>query len=110
MHEYRQKIDFICYSATIIKSDVIKAANKLTEFLINSRSEHLIDANHCIRYLHQTKHLTIKYVAFDDDELMMITNENKQMFEATVNVFFVNENERRSIEDYIFKLFEELID
>jgi hypothetical protein len=36
MHEYRQKMNSICYSATVIKSDIIKTINKLIEFLINS--------------------------------------------------------------------------
>jgi hypothetical protein len=35
MHEYRQKVNSICYSATMIRSDIAKTASKLIEFLIN---------------------------------------------------------------------------
>jgi hypothetical protein len=109
MHEYRQKVKSICYLATVIRSDIVKTASKLIEFLINSESDHLIAANHCIRYLQNTKYLRIKYIAFDEDELT-IAIEKKHVFEVTVNVSFVNENDRKSAEKYAFKLFEELID
>ncbi len=69
MHKYRQKVNSICYSATMIRSDITKTASKLVEFLINSESDHLIAANHCMRYLQNTKYLRIKYIAFDEDEL-----------------------------------------
>jgi hypothetical protein len=51
MHEYRQKVSSICYSATMIRSAITKTASKLIEFLINSEFDHLIAANHCMRYL-----------------------------------------------------------
>jgi hypothetical protein len=37
-------------------------------------------------------------------------NNDKQIFERTVDVFFVNDLDRRSAEEYIFKLFDEMID
>jgi hypothetical protein len=37
-------------------------------------------------------------------------NKNKQIFESTANVFFANDVDRRSVEKYIFKLFDEMID
>ena len=89
---------------------MIKTASKLAEFLINSRSDHLIATNHCIRYLHVTRHLVIKYVVSRDEELNVAINDEKQMFETTVDVSFVNEEERRSAKEYTFKLFNELID
>jgi hypothetical protein len=109
MHEYRQKVNSICYSATMIRSDTAKTTSKLIEFLINSESDHLIVANHCMRYLQNTKYLKIKYIAFDEDELT-IAAERKHVFEVIVDVSFANENNRKSAEEYAFKLFEELID
>jgi hypothetical protein len=109
MHEYRQKVNSICYSATMIKSNIIKTASKLIEFLINSKFDHLIAANHCMRYLQNIKYLKIKYIAFDEDELT-IAAERKHVFEVIVDVSFANENDRKSAEKYVFKLFEELID
>ncbi len=109
MHEYRQKVNLICYSATMIRSDIIKTTSKLIEFLINSESDHLIAANHCMRYLQNIKYLKIKYIAFDEEELT-ISIESKHVFEVIVDVSFANENDRKSTEEYAFKLFEELID
>jgi hypothetical protein len=111
MHEYRQKMNSICYSATMIRSNIAKTASKLIEFLINSESDHLIAANHCMRYLQNIKHLRIKYIAFDEDELTITTEDkDKHVFEIIVDVSFANENDRKSAEKYAFKLFEELID
>ncbi len=90
------------------KSNIIKTASKLIEFLINSKSDHLIAANHCMKYLQNIKYLRIKYIAFDEDELTIAT-ERKHVFEIIVDVSFANENDRKSAEEYAFKLFEELI-
>jgi hypothetical protein len=109
MHEYRQKVNSICYSATMTRSDIVKTASKLIEILINSEFDHLIAVDHCIKYLQNTKYLRIKYIAFDEDELT-ITIESKHVFEIIVDVSFANENDRKSAEKYAFKLFEELID
>jgi hypothetical protein len=100
MHEYRKKMKSVCYSAVISRSDIVKAVSKLTEHLINSESTHLIAVNHLIRYLYDTRHLTIK---FD-------VSKSENVFEATADAAFANEKERKSVEDYIFKLFKELID
>ncbi len=97
----------------MIRLDIAKTASKLIEFLINSRSDHLIAANHCMKYLQNIKYLRIKYIAFDEDELTIATNDedkDKHVFEANVDVSFVNKNDRKSVEEYAFKLFKELID
>jgi hypothetical protein len=76
MHEYRQKVNSICYSATVIKSNIIKTIRKLIEFLINLKFDHLIAANYCMRYLQNIKYLEIKYIAFDESELRFRLNAN----------------------------------
>jgi hypothetical protein len=75
-------------------------------------------ADHCIRYLHVTRHLTIKFDASRDEKLIIQINSvnqikfdlNKQIFETSVDASFANEEERRSDENYTFKLFHDLID
>jgi hypothetical protein len=37
-------------------------------------------------------------------------NNDKQIFESIAEVFFANDLDRRSAEEYIFKLFDEMID
>ncbi len=103
MHEYRKKTRSVCFSAIISRSDIVKVVSKLTEYLINSESTHLIAVNHLIKYLYETKHLTIKFDVSKDED-------SKQIFEATADAAFANEEERRSIEKYTFKLYDELID
>jgi hypothetical protein len=110
MHEYRQKVGSICYPATVTKPDIAKTASKLAEFLINSEPDHLIAADHCMRYLQNTKYLRIKYTAFGEDELTVAAEGKKHVFEAIVDASFANEDGRKSAEEYAFKLFEELID
>jgi hypothetical protein len=116
--EYRKKIDFICYSANITRSDVAKAAFKLTEYLINSELDHLHATNHCLQYLHAIKHLIIRYSPSGGGELTVLTLSNsdpdqyqeKHVFEKTVDVSFANSPKRRSYEDFTFKLYGGMID
>jgi hypothetical protein len=104
MHEYRKKMKSVCYSAVISRSDIVKVVLKLTEHLINSESTHLAAVNHLIKYLYETKHLTIKFDVSKNEELIA-----KNVFEATADAAFANEEERKSIEKYTFKLFDDLI-
>jgi hypothetical protein len=120
VHIYRQKVKSICYLAIIIRSDMTKVAFKLTEFLINLGSYHLMIVDHCIRYMHATRHLAIKFDVSKDEKFIIQIDSNpnsinqidsnKQMFETSVDASFANEKSRRSDEDYIFKLFDDLID
>jgi hypothetical protein len=110
MHEYRKKMRSVCYSAVISRSNIVKTASKLAEHLVNSRSDHLIAVNHLIKYLYETKHLTIKFDVSKDEELSANQANEKHVFEATADAAFANEKERKSIEEYTFKLFDDLID
>jgi predicted GNAT superfamily acetyltransferase len=124
VHEYKQKMKSICYLVIIIRSDMIKVVFKLAEFLINFDLYHLIAMNHCIRYMHSIRYLTIKFDVVEEEELIIqidinsnlninsnaINQINKQVFETSVNASFANEQDRRSDEKYTFKLFDDLID
>jgi hypothetical protein len=37
-------------------------------------------------------------------------NNDKQIFEKTANAFFANDLDRKSAEEYIFELFDDMID
>ena len=112
---YRQKVGSLCYSAIITRPDIAKTASKLAEFLINPGSLHLKAADHCLQYLHFIKYLDICYSASESEELTIKIMkyekfERSHVFETTVDVSYANEAERRSVEDFIFKLFDDLID
>jgi hypothetical protein len=110
MHEYRKKIESICYSAVISRSDIVKVVFKLTEHLINLESSHLAAMNYLIKYLYETKHLTIKFNVSRNEELIENQANEKHVFKATADAAFANEKRRRSVEEYTFKLFDNLID
>jgi acetyl-CoA carboxylase alpha subunit len=96
-------------------------------------------ADHCIKYLHVIKFLNINYSNSKNEKLnnqisssnkeksnkeMSSTsnsklnrktssnkeNNDKQIFERTTDAFFANDLDRRSAEEYIFKLFDDMID
>jgi hypothetical protein len=46
--KYYKKIDSICYSINITRSDVAKATFKLAEHVINFELDHLHAINHCL--------------------------------------------------------------
>ncbi len=139
IHIYRQKVKSICYFVIITRSNIIKAAFELTRHFINFDSKHLKAADHCIKYLHIIKFLIIRYSNSENEKLsnqisssnkeksnkeMSSTsnsklnrktssikeNNDKQIFESTANAFFANDLDRRSAEEYIFKLFDDMID
>jgi hypothetical protein len=117
--KYRKKIEFICYSTNITRSNVTKAAFKLTEYLINSKLDHLHATNYCLQYLHVIKHLIICYSLSINDELTVLIfsnfdldseQEEKHVFKNTIDVSFTNSSKRRSYENFIFKLYKDMID
>ncbi len=139
IHVYRQKVKSICYFVIITRSNIIKAASELTRHFINFESKHLKTADHCIKYLHVIKFLVIRYANSKNEKLsnqisssnkeksnkeMSSTlnsklnrktssnkkNNDKQIFERTIDAFFANDLDRRSAEEYIFKLFDDMID
>jgi hypothetical protein len=116
IHLYRQKVDSVCYPAIIIRSDIAKIASKLAEFLTNLDPYHLIVVDHCIRYMHATRYLTLKFDTSESEKLIVqaskheMKSSNKHVFETLVYASYANEKDRRSDESYTFKLFDELID
>jgi hypothetical protein len=136
---YRQKMKSICYFVIITRSNIIKTAFKLTWHFTHFDSKHLKAADHCIKYLHVIKFLIIRYSNSEDEKLSnQISSSNKkksnkeisstsnsklnkktssnkenndkQIFEKTIDAFFVNDLDRRNVKKYIFKLFDEMID
>ncbi len=139
VHVYRQKMKSICYFVIITRSNIIKTAFELTRHFTNFDLKHLKTANHCIKYLHVIKFLIIRYSNSKNEKLsnqisssnkeksnkkMSSTsnsklnkktssnneNNDKQIFESTADAFFANDLDRKNAEDYIFKLFNDMID
>ncbi len=129
----------ICYFVIITRSNIIKIAFELTRHFINSDSKHLKAANHCIKYLHVIKFLIIRYSNSESEKFSNhISNSNKeksnkkmsstsnsklnkktssnkknndkQIFEKSIDTFFANDLDRKNAEKYSFKLFNDMID
>jgi hypothetical protein len=124
----------IYYFVIITRLNIIKIASELTRHFINFDSEHLKTANHCIKYLHVIKFLIIRYSNFENEKLNnQISNSkkkmsstsnsklnkktssnkkknDKQIFERTIDAFFAYDLDRKNAEEYIFKLFDDMID
>jgi hypothetical protein len=138
IHIYRQKIKSICYFVIITRLNIIKIAFELTRHFINFYSKHLKTANHCIKYLYVIKFLIIHYSNSKNEKLsnqisssnkeksnkeMSSTsnlklnkktssnkkNNDKQIFEKTIDAFFANDLDWKNVEKYIFKLFNNMI-
>ena len=60
-HAYQQRIESINFVAIIIRSDVIFAASKLSEFLINSSTYHMKQINRVLKYLTHIKNYVIVF-------------------------------------------------
>jgi hypothetical protein len=58
---YQQKVGFLLYITTITRPDAVKAANKLSEFLLNPSPRHIEAVDRAISYLYGTRHLAIQY-------------------------------------------------
>ncbi len=134
IHIYRQKVKSICYFVIITRSNIIKIAFELARHFTNFDSKDLKTADHCIKYLHVIIFLIIRYSNSEDEEFnnqisssnkeMSSTsnsklnkktssnkeNNDKQIFERTVDAFFANDLDRKSAKKYIFKLFDDIID
>jgi hypothetical protein len=66
---YRQKVESICYSVIITRSNIIKVVSELARHFINSDFDHLKAAYHCIKYLHVIKFLVIRYSNSESEKL-----------------------------------------
>jgi len=101
IHLYQKKIESILYISTIIRSDIVKTASKLSEFLQNSSLCHHAAVNQAIFYLYRIKSLVI--------EFSVDINET-DIFVCASDTAFVNDKEtRHSFKDYLFKLFDDII-
>ena len=103
VHAYQQKVNFINFVATTIRSNVVAVASKLTEYLTNFFEHHAKQTNRTLKYLTHTKN----YVIIFDDQ----TNNTNIIFLNFFDVSFVDDiNTRQNFNEYCFKLFDDFID
>jgi hypothetical protein len=93
---YQRKVGSLLYTTIITRPDTARAANKLSEFLINPSARHQEAVNRAILYLYRTSALVIEYsilidqsavvcagnAAFADDPVTRYSTEGYLLEEA----------------------------
>jgi hypothetical protein len=138
IHVYCQKMKSISHFVIITRSNIIKAAFEFTRHFINFDLKYLKATNDYIKYLHVIKYLIIRYSNLKNEKLnnqisssnieksnkeMSSTsnsklnkktssnkkNNDKQIFKKTIDAFIANDLDRKNAEEYIFNLFDDMI-
>jgi IS30 family transposase len=95
IHLYQQKIGSLLYATTITRSDVARTANKLSEYLLNPSQKHLDAADRAISYSYGTRYLAIEYSRQEEPEVFMCASD----------AAYGDNEDRKSTEGYLCKLF-----
>ncbi len=88
------------FAAIIFRLDIVFATAKLAQFLKTSNSNHVVIANRMIAYLNDTKKFVIEF-SKKSSEIFLCANDA---------AFADDELIRKSLKDYLFKLYDDSID
>jgi hypothetical protein len=97
VHLYQQKVGSLLYATTITRPDVAKTASKLSEFLLNPSPRHMEAVDRAIAYLYGTRTLAIEYGPDRD--------QKSEVFTCASDAAFADNEDRKSSDAYLFKLF-----
>jgi len=97
---YQRKVGSLLYATTITRADAARAANKLSEFLMNPSGRHQEAVDRAITYLYGTNTWAIEYSAIDQPAVAC----------AGDAAFADDPVTRYSTEGYLLKLFNGPID
>jgi hypothetical protein len=98
---YQRKVGSLLYATTVTRPDAARAANKLSEFLINPSARHQEAVDRAILYLYGTSNLAIEYSASIDQSATVCASDAAYADDPAT---------RHSTEGYLFKLFNGPID
>jgi hypothetical protein len=99
---YQRKVGSLLHATTITRPDADRAANKLSEFLMNPSARHREAVDRAISYLYGTNTRAIEYSA---------TDRNQQAIICAGDAAFADDPATRySTEGYLLKLFNGPID
>lgn len=100
---YQQRVGSLNFAAVITRPDIANAASKLSQFLTNPSHHHTACANKTILYLGHTKDYSIEF----DGHVI----DPRETFIASSDASFGNNPDtRQSLQGYVFKLFNGIID
>ncbi len=88
------------FTAIIFRLDIVFATAKLVQFLKNSNSNHVTIANRIIAYLNDIKNLIIEF-----------SENSSEIFLSASDVAFADDELiKKSLNNYLFKLYDDSID
>jgi len=93
IHEFQDKIGSMIYAAMSLRPDIARATSMLANHMQNPSREHLLEADHLIQYLYQTRSLALTF------------DGTKPNIQAASDAAYANEAARLSSYGYIFHLY-----
>jgi hypothetical protein len=101
IYAYQQRIKSLNFAAVISRFDVAFVTIKLTQFLQISHSNYLSTVDRMISYLYKIKNLAIEYFDKRSTNILLCVSDT---------TFANDETIRRSFDEYLFQLYDDLID
>ncbi len=101
IYAYQQRIESLNFAVVISRSDVAFITAKLTQFLQISHSNHLLAIDRVIFYLYEIKNLVIEYFEKRSTNILLCVSDA---------VFADDEVTRKSFDEYLFQIYDNLID
>ena len=101
IYEYQQRVESLNFVAMIIKSDIVLIAFRLFQFLKNFSKIHITAINRMIFYFQCIKHLIIEYSKNSIFNIFICVNDS---------IFKNNEIIRKNFDEFLFQLYENVID
>jgi hypothetical protein len=100
VYVFQQRVSSLNFATIIFRLDIVFATAKLAQFLKNSNSNHVMIANRVIAYLNETKNFVIEF-----------SEKSSEIFLCASDAAFADDELiRKSSNDYLFKLYDDLID
>ncbi len=100
VYVFQQRVSSLNFATIIFRLDIVFATAKLAQFLKNSNSNHVMIANRVIAYLNETKNFVIEF-----------SEKSSEIFLCASDAAFADDELiRKCSNDYLFKLYDDLID
>jgi hypothetical protein len=100
VYVFQQRMRFLNFAAIIFRLDIVFTTAKLAQFLKNSNSNHVMIVNRIIVYLNDIKNLIIEF-----------SENSSEIFLSASDVAFADDELiKKSLNNYLFKLYDDSID
>ncbi len=100
IYAYQQRIESLNFAAMISRFDIAFIIAKLTQFLQISHSNHFSTIDRIIFYLYEIRNLVIEYFDKRSTNILLCVNDT---------TFANDEITRKSLNEYLFQLYDDLI-